>query len=649
MIDAWLGGIGFILLSIGVPATAVCLTWPNQGPEESDANRAERLLIALAVPVAVLIVASEELAHLGRLQTPLIWVYAAVATSVALALVVRNQALARERLHQWRAPKEIAARLVAAVTLVGAGSIEMLLAIRRPDSFTAPTSWYYWQLSTAISRHGAVPRLAQEWGTTVPFFDYHLGFNAMGATLGLATGEPHALVAAQLIRILTVLGTVLGVVLLTRVLGASRSASLAAGIAVPCVAILNIKLSSFRPESTAYFLMLAPPAILYCWLGSRGRLRLGALVVSFIGVSQLHTPVAVVSLVLCVAIALVKLRWSWRAVGALTGAIALMFAAWFVVDAVTGHRGPFSDTFADPPELTRSGADPTYAFNQLATGAVATSVDEIGHNPPSSSHLLRQTMGKGFVVGEQTSYRIAMALLALVAVVGLFRRRWEAVRLVLAVGIAVGGMIAAAYITSLSWKTYIPLRTGYARLLQIWWFGPLVVIPVLPSLFRNSRARQATTALILGLTVTLWWFSVDPTRAQRERQPSQATLRSLRALDLAPGGTVLTNTYTQGFIRYNLRANGLLDGRAPYLEARLLVRSNRILVATGQYMREPALHPFPFTKYDVKYVLAGTAPSALGNPIAFPTDIGKLRLDTNLKVVREGPGYTLFRVVAATQ
>jgi hypothetical protein len=118
----------------------------------------------------------------------------------------------------------------------------------------------------------------------------------------------------------------------------------------------------------------------------------------------------------------------------------------------------------------------------------------------------------------------------------------------------------------------------------------------------------------------------------------------LTDLEVKPKSTILTNAYTQDFVRYNVGVNGLLDGRAPYLEAALLKRANKILDLTGSYMADPFTHPFPFAKYHVRYVLAGTAPFALGTPAVFPTDIGKLRLDPTLAVVQEGPGYTLFKV-----
>ena len=88
----------------------------------------------------------------------------------------------------------------------------------------------------------------------------------------------------------------------------------------------------------------------------------------------------------------------------------------------------------------------------------------------------------------------------------------------------------------------------------------------------------------------------------------------------------------------------MLDGQAPYLDAKLLNRANEILTTTGRYLANPSANPFPFTKYRVSYVLIGTAYSALGTPAPFPTDIGKLRIDPAITLIRTGPGYELFEV-----
>ena len=648
MVEAWLGGIANIAICLFVPAATIALTWPadssDSTPAAVTAGGAERTMIAFALPLTAWVIVAELFARLAILNATSTWIYGAFVCLVSVIVVVRHRVRARERLGAFVAVRTLLTRGASTAMLLGAGSTEILLAVRRADSFPAPTSWYYWQLSAAIGRHGGIPRWSKEWGTTVRFFDYHLGFNGIGAMLGTATGDVHALAAPQIIRILTVVGTIFGVYLIARVFGAARFPAVAAGIAVPCVEILNSKLGSFRPESTAYFLLLVPPAILSRYLRVGGRLRLVALVVAFVGVSQLHTPAALVSLALCGAIALTHVRWSWRALGATAAVLVLMVVASVGTDLITGHRGPFSSDFANPPELSKTGSDPTYAFSLLAFGRGGESVEILGRGAPDGAELLQKTMERGFITGGRASYGAALGLFALLAIGVCIRRRADLARIVLAMVIGVGIILVVAVLTSLQYSTFVPLRTGYGRLLQIWWFAPIVVIPLLPELARHPRTKAAITVGLLTGVITLWCFSIAPTRVQDTYQPSRTTIQSLRALHLPRDGTILTNAYTQDFVLYNLGKPGLLDGQAPYLDAKLLNRANEILTTTGRYLANPSANPFPFTKYRVSYVLIGTAYSALGTPAPFPTDIGKLRIDPAITLIRTGPGYELFEV-----
>ena len=648
MVDAWLGGMTYVVVCLVLPAVAIALTWPNDTrddtPEALAAGGAERTMIAFAVPITAWVIVSELFARLDILNATTTWTYGAIVGITSVAIVARNRVRARERFRAFAVIRTLANRAVSSAMLLLAGSIEVLLAVRRTDSFPAPTSWYYWQLSAAIGRRGGIPRWSKEWGTVVRFFDYHLGFNSLGAVLGTATGDVHALVAPQIIRILTVVGTVFGVYLIARVFGAARYPAVAAGIAVPCIEILNSKLASFRPESTAYFLLLVPPAVLYRYLRVGGRLRLAALVVAFVGVSQLHTPAALVSLALCAAIAAAHLRLRWRAVAASVAVLVLMVLASFATDMVTGHRGPFSSDFANPPELSASGSDPTYAFSVLAFGHVGESVEALGRDAPTVSDLLKKTMEHGFIVGGDLSYAIALGLFGILVVGICVRRRWDLGRVVLAMVLGVAIILGIAVVTSIRYSTFVPLRTGYSRLLQIWWFAPLAVLPLLPRIARRPLAQRLITATMLAAAITLWCFAIAPTRFQSNYQPSRTTLRSLRELHLPRRGTILTNAYTQDFVLYNLGRRGLLDGQAPYLDAKLLDRANEILTTTGLYLMDPVAHPFPFARYGVSYVLIGTAYSALGTPAPFAVDLVKVHNDPAIQLVRKGPGYLLFEV-----
>lgn len=677
MAEPWPAGILLLLVALGVPGIAIFLTWPRPTRPEPDGEQqagdgapaaarratararaasraeaiaeddgfdAERALAAVGVPASVFVVVSELLAARDLLAAASVWIVAVAMATIGIVAL----GFWRDRwLPRLRAPgawRRWAFHLPAVGVVVAAASAQISIVLARMDSLVAPTPWYYWQQSVAIARAGHVPALSREWGTTVGFFDYHLGFNAASAAVAQATYSVDSLFGAQLVRILVAIGAVVGMWLFARAWGAPRYAAAAAAIAVPCVTIFAIKLVSYRPESAAYLLALAPAALLHRWFLRPRWVLGGAALITFVGVTQVHAPGAIVAATLCAGTAAAHARWSWRwLVRTLAVGVALV-AVWFAVDTVTGHRGPFSEEFAETPALTADGRDPTYEFAQLATAQIPPDRTQLGVDPPPGDELLRRSLTEGFLVGGTTAYWILIGAVGATFVAALALRRWVIVRFVVAGVVFLGLLLAVSVITQLGWDTYVPRRTGYSRFFQFWWFVPLAAVALAARLLDRAWWRIGVSALLIVVAIGLWVRSLDPTNALDGGQPSELTLEQLRALQLRDGAMVLSNTFTQDFVKLNTPAIGLTDGRAPYLERRLLTRANRILRETSSFFADPIGQEFPWDRYGIDYVLVSTVPNSLGNPAIYFTDPALLDALPRLGRIGEGEGWVLYEV-----
>jgi hypothetical protein len=128
------------------------------------------------------------------------------------------------------------------------------------------------------------------------------------------------------------------------------------------------------------------------------------------------------------------------------------------------------------------------------------------------------------------------------------------------------------------------------------------------------------------------------------QQPTREALTSLRDLRLSPDDLVLTNAYSEGFVGAVPGGRGVLDGRAPYSEPAALNRANHLLEQSITFFNAPANQPLPGDAKGIRYVLVGTEPSVLGTPLLFQTNYQALAHSPDLKLVRSGPGYLLYRV-----
>jgi hypothetical protein len=199
-------------------------------------------------------------------------------------------------------------------------------------------------------------------------------------------------------------------------------------------------------------------------------------------------------------------------------------------------------------------------------------------------------------------------------------------------------------VTQLGWETYVPRRTGYSRFFQFWWFLPLGAVALAARLVNRAWWRIAVSAVLLVVAGMLWFRTLEPTDRLDTAQPSELTLEQLRALELRPGALVLSNAFTQDFVKLNTPADGLTDGRAPYLEKRLLTRANRILRETSSFFADPVGHEFPWDRYDIEYVLVSTVGNSLGNPAIYVTDPAALDTVPRLARLSDGDGWVLYEV-----
>ena len=123
------------------------------------------------------------------------------------------------------------------------------------------------------------------------------------------------------------------------------------------------------------------------------------------------------------------------------------------------------------PEIV-GDLDPTWEFAALAQG-------NPGSTPPAVTDLLTNSLRRGFrglgwpwfaaVSG------LALAILIARAVVGPESlSRSVARRALVFLGVSTGIALAASVFFNIGWSTYVPRRTGFARLLQV----ALLLVPI---------------------------------------------------------------------------------------------------------------------------------------------------------------------------
>jgi len=546
--------------------------------------------------------------------------------------------------------------LAGAVTAV-AGAPVATVIVQGWDRLRQPTPWLYWHLARETAAAGGVPASSAEWGRRVAFLNDYPGFTSGTALLSLAGGDRHSLAAAGIVQLVAVAALGAGVFVFARAWGAGRLAAAAAVLGTFTLDVTVTKAVSLRPETLTYGIGFASAALARRWLEGRSPVDL------VLGSLGLGVCFAVHPLAALVAAAL----WAGTMLAGLAGhrtrtaALACMAApaaGWLAAIAVRGGGLAGPEKLATAPRLGAGGTDPTWVFRQVSLGAPS-------ERPPLSIwDTAAAALRRGFLDRPWWWFALAAALVVAGLAGGAFRRtgRRAAVGyllLLLGTVVAVGTVSA---VTALGWDTYVPRRTGPWRLIAP--LGMLVPIGAAvaagtwsvgdarnPTTRAQRRAARRRAALVVGpllLAVALLGAATVPgTQRFGNLAPRDDRIGALRALRLPPGSLVLANSYTDGFLRANLDTPGLVEGRAPYTEARLLRRAIHLLTEAQAFFADPT-GPLPSGgRRRVTHVLVATDTSwNLGTPVVMPTDLGALDRRPDLRRLGAGPGFVLYRVTA---
>ncbi len=630
---------------IGLPGLALGALACRRGEVGDTAERF--LAVALVAGLSVWLLGSELVVKAEALrEVPVVVIGLVLAVASLVVLVgpgragIRVVVGGRERASLLLAP---AVALVAAIPLLGQ-------LVTNRDSFAQPTPWYYWQqVRDTVAAH-AVPMWSYEWARRVPFLDDYGAFTAgTGVLVVAAAGRASGLAAAQSVEAVTLVASGIALFLFARAWGATRTAAAGAVLLFFALDIYVSKLSSFRPEAAGYALAFLAAFFARRWLDQRRTGDLVAAGFALLSLGQEHGIVWLLALCLVGATVLAGtnvahgVRDASIRVGLLLVAVV---GSWLVGGVVFGGNLGGVTKLGGLPEIV-GGTDPTWLFQSRSAGAF------LPGGPPSTSTIARVSFERGFL-GLSWHWHAATAVLVLLglvvgALVGTSERRALAVRCLAFVLATYAGVLAVSVWFTQTWSTYVPRRTGFGRLLPL----AIVLLPVAAAVVVSLPSRAKVRAIAAGVLVVIGAGAIvhglDAVDAYAHQRPAADRLAVLRGLNLPPRSVVLANSYTEGFLRAVLGARGVVEGRAPYTESRLLERANRSLDEARRFFAAPAT-PGRTIPGDPAYVLAVTDGDwNLGTPFVMPTDLDALQQRRDLHLLQANPGFRLYRVVRRSQ
>lgn len=672
-VGSWRAIAAFVLVA-GLPGIAVARVARRSA---SDLTLLQRSAAGIACGAFCWILVAEILVRAGILTTVLVWAASGIVAAAAIAVMAWDVRLNARPLHRRAIscePPPIAGQPTgepAEATQVGAsgrvlrpalrvansvvpvllvaGSLGPQLALTRADSLISPTPWYYWLISQTLARTGHVPRTMIEWGQPVTTFTFHFGFSSSSSFLAVALGDPRSLAPTVGIRVLSLFLFAYGVWVIARALGASTWGAAAAAVVAQYIDIYATKLSGYRPESAAYGLAFIGVALLIWAIKARSRILIAAGVAGVIAAGQIHEISALLALSLMVGVALIVILSAVLTRGRRVSLLAPMLsfaASAFVLTIALNYimigRWSEGDAVAGLPDVT-DGYDPTWAFNRLVSPH-DLNLQDVGRDAPTTSTLVADSL-RAEILGLPSWALIALSIALGAGLILAIPWSTRARRLGILLVAAFGTMLLLSFFISGAGTTYVPRRTGYQRLLQLWPVLPLIATPAAVAGLRWKLVRRLATALLVAASVVVAWEAPGSQlfSALDAEQPSSAQLAALQAAPIPPRAIILTNGYTQGFITLQTKGYGLLDGHAPYLERDLLRNVNTILKLTRQYFTEPRKHPFPFCRYHVSYVMTSKMPYALGTQAIWLG--GPVDSDPRLARVQQNVYYALYRVI----
>lgn len=626
---------------IGLPGLAVGAFACRRGVAGDTAERF--LAVALVAGLSVWLLGSELLVQADALrEVPVVVIGVVLAVISLVVLVGPGRAGIKLVL---RANERVTFLLAPAVALLAGLPLLGHLATNR-DSFAQPTPWYYWQqVRDTVAAHG-VPAWSFEWARRVPFLDDYGAFTAgTGVLVVAASGRASGLAAAQSVEALTIIASGIAVFLLARTWGATRPAAAGAVLLFFALDIYVSKLSSFRPEASGYVLAFLAAFFARRWLEQRRPGDLVAAGFALLTLGQEHGIVWLLALCLVGATVLAGtslasgLRDALVRVGLL---LVVVVGTWLVGGVVFGGNLGGVSKLGGLPKIV-NGTDPTWVFQSRSAGSF------LPGGPPSTATIARVSFERGFL-GLSWHWHAAAAALILIGLVfgalaGSSERRTVATRCLAFVLAGYAGVLAVSVWFTQTWSTYVPRRTGFGRLLPL----ALVFLPiaaaVVVSLPQRAKVRLALSGLLVIVAAGAIVQGLGQVETYANQRPPEDRLAVLRTLGLPPRSLVLANSYTEGFLRVVMGARGVVEGRAPYTESRLLDQANRSLDETRRFFAEPDTRGRPVPG-DPAYVLAVTDDDwNLGTPFVMPTDLDALQQRNDLRLERSGPGFRLYRVV----
>lgn len=630
---------------IGLPGLAAGAFACRRGHEGDTAERF--LAVALVAGLSVWLLGSELLVQADALREgPVVLIGAALAVISVIVLVGPGRAGVKVVLAANERVTLLVAPLIA--LLGGLPLLGQLVANR--DSFAQPTPWYYWQqVQDTVAAHG-VPAWSYEWARRIPFLDDYGAFTAgTGVLVVAAAGRESGLAAAQSVEALTLIAAGIALFLLARVWGATRPAAAGAVLLFFALDIYVSKFSSFRPEASAYVLAFLAACFARRWLEQRRTGDLVAAGFALLTLGQEHGIVWLLALCLIGATVLAGTSLASGVRDALVrvGLLGVVVVGTWLVGGVIfgGNLGGVSKLGGLPSIV--DGTDPTWVFQSRSAGAF------LPGGPPSTSTIARVSFERGFLGLSWQWHAVAGALVVIGLVVGALsgtsERRAVATRCLAFVLAGYAGVLAVSVWFTETWSTYVPRRTGFGRLLPL----ALVLLPiaaaVVVSLPSRAKVRLAASALLVVVSAGALVRGLDQVDTYANQRPPADRLAVLRSLNLPPRSMVLANSYTEGFLRVVLGARGVVEGRAPYTESRLLDRTNGLLEQARRFFAHPDSPGRKIPDHPA-YVLAITDDSwNLGTPFVMPTDLDGLQQRKDLRLERASPGFRLYRVVTPSR
>ena len=624
--------VAWIVLPGSATAAVVCRT-------TSPVSPVRVLTIAIASGLSVWFLGSELLARLDLMTTT----GAVVGTAVVgVASLVVALGPGRAGLRVLRSEPVLVELVVMLVATVVVAFPLLLLVAGRMDTLNGTTPWYYLDLARSVAHVHGVPATSPEWATHLPFLDDYPAFTS-GTALLLAVGGTKSMVAAQAVRIVTLVAVGRGGV---PVRGAP-SARPGRPRRCPWSCCSPAPRTSARwprtvPRRRATRSVFIVGALAKLWLDERRNLDLVLATIGLLALSEVHGIGWLFDALVVGGLAVGSVLFSPERRVALRAGVLLvgvLVAGWLVGNLVLGSGLSGANKLGGLPPS--DGADPTWKFVNLVSGHL------VSRPAPSAAEAAGRGIIRGFIgLGAWWYFAVAVVAVVLLLVVawrgrGVIRqaaREYSVMALLVVAGCVGGlGVVRVAMVDVRAdphgWGRVVPLTfallpAGIA-LGDLRGAAPAMACGRGDRRARARRRRHGARALVLRPARPP---ATDPRDARGS--PHARALRD----DL-----VLTNAYSEGFVTA-LGGRGVLDGRAPYSEPHALEHANRLLTRSVAFFADPAKNPLPSGVKGIDYVLVATTPNVLGTPLLFPTAYPAFDQAPGLRLVRTGPGYRLYAV-----